>query len=107
MIEEYQQVAPDLLPVKGGLEPLLQLLAREPRQRELAESLVARQPPPTFERFAMHLVGANRQADEQVLGRKLADQELQHVPRRRVRPLNIVEYDDEQALLPCGPHVLG
>jgi hypothetical protein len=107
MIEEREQLAPDFLAMKGRLEPLLQLIAREARERELAEPLIARQPATPLERFPLHLLGANRQADEQVLGAELPDEEFEHVPRRRIGPLDVIEHDDEEAVARRRSHVLG
>ena len=96
-VEKRKKLAAHLLPVERRLEPLLHLIAREPGECELAHDLVPGEHL-AMRRAFRRRIRALRQTHHDPVGIELRQQMLERIPRRAVRPLHLVEHDDERAL---------
>jgi len=106
-VEERQQLAPHVLPVERGLGPLLEPFARQAGEGDLPNERAAGQTLPPPERFPVRLLRPERQTDHHPLGVELGHEGLERVPGGSVRPLHVVEHDDEGARRGGAPQVLG
>ena len=95
-IEKGQEFAPDFLMIQRGHEPALHLVAREARQLQL---LIIR---PVLKRRAtlsgrdVFIAAPHGEADEKLLVTDVVQQVVQRVPRLLVRPLHLIEHDDQR-----------
>jgi len=78
-------------------QPLPDFRFGQARKLDLVEALVPQQPVAALERLVAYVFCPHREADDHSLMLELPHDVLQHVPRRRVRPLHVVEQDDDRA----------
>ena len=106
-IHVRQQVAPCLAVRHRALDPALHVVAREARHAQLVVMRARRQPRPPLQRVVGLIPGADGEHERDALALELRHEVLQRVPRRRVRPLHVVEQDEERALLRGEPEEIG
>ena len=84
------------LATKHARDPLADLRLGEPGQRDLAEAFVAQQSVAPLQRLAARVLCAHRGADEDSIEIELPHHVLEHVPCPVVRPLQILEDDEDR-----------
>src|SRR6185437_15750316 len=70
------------------------------------EAFVAQQPIAARQRLAANVLAAHRETQEQALVRELRHHMFQYVPCRRIRPLHVVQQDDEWTRRRGEPQIL-
>src|ERR1041384_2557730 len=85
-IDEREKLAPDLLFMERGRQPLLHLVAREAVQENFRIEWIALETLPALGRVGEFALGATGEEDQDAFARQPADDVRQRLPRRVVRP---------------------
>src|SRR5262249_17109052 len=96
-IEKREKLTSHLLGMKRRLEPLLHVVARETGKDDLARILVTAEGLAIMRRVEGR-VRPMREAEEHAIGFDLRRHVLEHVPRRGVSVLHLVEHEHEGPL---------